>query len=101
MLDVTAASAFSALRPRCRASVRMNARASCSAFSFSVFGRSFPSAATGCAAPVLVLGAIAATSPAAGRKKPAEADDEPEGETYVTIGTREASIAEVISRVED
>ncbi len=62
-LSSTAASALATLRPRSRASVRTNARASCSAFSFSFFGRSWPSPPTGCAAPVLVPGAIAATSP--------------------------------------
>jgi hypothetical protein len=44
---MTADSALSALRPRCLARLRMKARASCSAFSFNVFGNSCPSPATG------------------------------------------------------
>ena len=80
-LSSTAASALATLRPRSRASVRTNARASCSAFSFSFFGRSWPSPPTGCAAPVLVPGAIAATSPDNRRKKPAEAAEAPAGDT--------------------
>ena len=55
---------------------------------------------TGVAAPRLVPGAIAATSPARSRKKPAEAAWDPDGETYVTTGTLDWSIAEVISRVD-
>ena len=78
----------------------MKARASCSAFSFSVFGSSCPSPATGCAAPVFVPGAIAATSPARRRKNPADAAEAPEGETYVTTGTFEARIVEAITRVD-
>ena len=78
----------------------MKARASCSAFSFSVFGSSCPSPATGCAAPALVPGAIAATSPARSRKNPAEAAWAPEGATKVATGTFDARIAVVISRVE-
>ena len=96
----TAASAFSALRPRWRASVRTKARASCSAFSLIVLGRSCPSPPTGCAAPVFVPGAIAATSPAISRKKPADAAWAPDGATKVATGTFDARIAEVMSRVE-
>ena len=78
----------------------MKARASCSAFSLSVLGSSWPSPATGWAAPVFVPGAMAATSPARRRKNPAEAADAPEGETYVTTGIFDCRIVEAISRVE-
>ena len=49
---------------------------------------------------MFVPGAMAAMSPASRRKKPAEADCEPEGETNIATGTFESRIAEAISRVE-
>ena len=78
----------------------MSARASCSAFWLAVFGRSCPSPPTGCAAPVFVPGAIAATSPESSRKNPADAAEAPEGATYVAMGTRDARIEVVISRID-
>ena len=52
---------------------------------------------TGCAAPMLEPGAIAATCPASVMKVPAEPAQAPCGATYTTMGTREASIAWMMS----
>ncbi len=49
-----------------------------------------PPSATGCAAPMLVVGAIAATSAANVMKQPALPAHAPGGDTYTTIGTGEA-----------
>ncbi len=79
----------------------MSAAASFVTFSAIVLESSAPSPATGCAAPALVPGAIAATSAAIRRKNPADAACAPEGVTYTTTGRRAAVIAVVICRSDD
>ena len=51
------------------------------------------------AAPIVVLGAIAATWPAIAMKVPAEAAWAPDGPTYVMTGTSERSMRPTISRI--
>ncbi len=80
-LSTTAASASSALRPLRAASERIWAAASCSTFSPSAPSISSPCPPTGWAAPVLVPGAMAATSAAIRMKNPAEAAWAPLGDT--------------------
>ena len=55
---------------------------------------------TGWAAPMLVPGAIAATSATTVMRKPAEAARAPEGPTKTATGTRELSIASMICRID-
>ncbi len=52
-----------------------------------------PNIETGVEAPVLVAGAMAATSAASRMKNPAEAARPPLGVTYVTTGTGDATIS--------
>ena len=59
----------------------MNAAASCVAFDSIVSGRSSPFGPTGDAAPMLVVGDIAATCAAAAMKVPADAAWAPGGDT--------------------
>ena len=54
---------------------------------------------TGWAAPMLVPGAMAATSAASVIRTPADADRAPCGETYTATGTRLLRIACTISRI--
>src|SRR5712691_11904875 len=61
---------------------------------------SLPSPDTGCAAPMLVPGAIAATWAARVINVPAEAARAPLDETYTTVGTLAFNSALTISRVE-
>src|SRR5215467_5624212 len=61
---------------------------------------SLPSPDTGCAAPMFVPGAMAATCPAMVINVPAEAARAPLGATYTTVGTLALSRALTISRVE-
>ena len=77
----TAFSAHSALRPRSAAIVRANAAASFSTFLDISLSICPPPAATGCAAPMLVAGAIAATCAAMVMNTPAEAARAPVGAT--------------------
>src|SRR5258706_6287975 len=55
---------------------------------------------TGWAAPMLVPGAMAATSATTVMRKPAEAARAPEGPTKTATGTRELSIASMICRID-
>ena len=57
-------------------------------------------AETGCAAPMCVPGAMAATSAASTRMKPADAARAPGGATNTTTGVRASIIRETIVRVE-
>ncbi len=75
------------------------AAASLVALSRTSSGRFSPWPPTGCAAPVLVPGDIAATSAAIRMKKPAEAARAPPGVTKTTTGTEDVVIALVMSRV--
>ena len=59
-----------------------------------------PVAFTGCAAPIVVLGAIAATLPAITMNVAAEAARAPLGETYVITGTFDASIRWTMLRID-
>ena len=90
-------SASSALRPRLMTMLRSHADASFSTL-LRITGSICPAISTGDAAPVLVPGAMAATSAASRRKNPAEAARPPLGVTYAITGTREATIFDVISR---
>ena len=60
----------------------------------------WPSPATGCAAPTLVPGAMAAMSAASRMTKPAEAPRAPEGPTKTATGVRQLSIRSMIWRME-
>ncbi len=80
-LVMTACSATFTSRPLRAASERMAAAASCSTFWPMVPVSESPFGPTGWAAPVRVPGAIAATSAASSRKKPAEAACAPLGAT--------------------
>ena len=55
---------------------------------------------TGWAAPVFVPGAITKMSHAMAIKNPADADRDPLGNTYATVGTFEFNIFSMISRME-
>ena len=77
----TAFSAHSTLRPRSVAIERAKAAASFSTFLLISLSIWPPPAATGCAAPILVAGAMAATCPAIVMKTPAEAARAPVGPT--------------------
>ena len=94
-------SASSLLRPRREVTLQQRGlpRASFSTFCFMMGSISVPTI-TGCAAPVLVPGAMAATSPASRMKKPAEAPRAPAGATQVITGTWEAMMRWVISRID-
>ena len=82
----TAFSAQSALRPRSVAIERANAAASFATF-FRLSLSAPPESATGCAAPMLVAGASAATCAAMVMKTPADAARAPVGATYTTTGS--------------
>ena len=94
----TAVSANSTLRP---ASVRVLRSHADRSFSIlcRITGSICSFSSTGDDAPVLVPGAMAATSDASSKKNPAEAARPPLGVTYEITGTREASIFEAISRL--
>ena len=77
----TAFSAQSALRPRSTAMVRAKAAASFSIFFMLSLSMLPPPTATGCAAPMLVAGAMAATCAAMVMNTPAEAARPPVGAT--------------------
>ena len=77
----TAFSAHSWFRPRSRATLRMKAAASFSTFRDMSLSMLPPPAATGCAAPMLVAGAMAATWAAIVMKAPADAARAPVGAT--------------------
>ncbi len=79
--------------------VRISAAASFPTFDFITESISPPPSRTGCDAPVLVPGAIAAMSPASSRKKPAEAARAPEGPVHMITGTGEWKILSTMSRV--
>ena len=96
----TADSARATLRPRGPTNERMKAAESFSSFCFITSSIFSPPRVTGCAAPVLVPGAMAATSAASRMKKPADAARAPEGATYTITGTGDASIFAMIERVE-
>jgi hypothetical protein len=97
-LSRMAFSASALLRPRLATILRREAAASFSIFCFMTASIS-PVISTGCAAPVLVPGAMAATSPASRMKKPAEAARAPLGATYVTTGMGAATIFSMDSRM--
>ena len=81
MLFRTASSAQRTFRFRFSLIDLMNAAASLVAFSFAMESVMPPCVPTGCAAPMLVPGAIAAMLAASVMKAPAEADWAPEGAT--------------------
>ena len=78
---------------------RINAAASFSSLDFMIGSISPPVDKTGWDAPVLVPGAIAATSPASSRKNPAEAARAPEGPVQTITGTGQRKMCSTISRV--
>jgi hypothetical protein len=80
-LERTAFSAQSWFRPRSRATVRMKAAASFSTFLDMSLSMVPPPAGTGCAAPMLVAGAMAATWAAMVMKTPADPARAPVGDT--------------------
>ncbi len=67
---------------------------------FDITSSIWPMPATGCAAPMLVPGAIAATSAAIVITNPAEAARAPEGPTKTATGVRQLSILSTICRIE-
>ena len=77
----TAFSAHSAFRPRCRASDSLNEAVEFSTFLPMTPGMSSPAPPTGCAAPMVVPGAIAATCAASVTNTPAEPARAPLGAT--------------------
>jgi hypothetical protein len=79
--SLTVRSRASALRSRLSAMPRNKAAASSVALRWSVSGRSSPPASTTEAAPMLVVGAIAATPAAATMNVPADAAWAPSGQT--------------------
>ena len=96
----TASIAHSAFLPRCRAIVSPNEAVKFSIFSPMTPLTSCPPLATGCAAPMLVAGAIAAMCPAMVMKTPADAAPAPLGATYTITGTGEPNISFTMVRVE-
>jgi hypothetical protein len=95
----TAFSAQSAFRPRSRAIVRTKAAASFSIFFIDSLS-TWPPTATGCAAPMFVAGAMAATCAASVMKAPADAARAPVGDTYTITGSGALSISRTIDRIE-
>ena len=96
----TASSAHRALRPRANAIFCATATVSFSTFCRRSPLMSLPEESTGCAAPMFVAGAMAATCPAIVMNIPADTARAPAGETYVMTGTRELSKRPVIRNVE-
>ena len=78
----------------------MKAAASFATFSDITGSMALPLPSTGCAAPLFVPGAIAATSADSRMKNPADAARAPPGATYTTTGTFDPVIFATISRVE-
>jgi hypothetical protein len=76
------------------------AATSSAAFFDAVASITSPLPETGCAAPMWVPGAMAATSAAMARMKPAEAARAPAGPTNTATGVRAASMRVTMSRVE-
>ncbi len=99
LLATTACTASSTLRCRSSAKDLIMAAASSVALARTSSGRFSPCPPTGWAAPVLVPGAIAATSADMRMKNPADAARAPAGATYTTTGTVHPVMAVVISRV--
>src|SRR5215470_1261004 len=97
--DRTARSAQSTLCPRSVASVRAKAAASFSIFLPISFPVS-PPMATGCAAPMFVAGAMAATWAASVMNTPAEAARAPVGATYTMTGISEFKMVWAMERME-
>src|SRR5881397_1784497 len=95
----TAFSPQSAVRPRSTAMVRMKAAASFSTLRMLSLSTP-PPTATGCAAPMLVAGAIAATLAAIVMNTPAEAARAPVGPTHTTTGISALSRRWQIARIE-
>ena len=93
----TADSAQTAFRSRVSAMLTMYSAASFTAFSEATA----PDSPTGCAAPTLVAGAIAATFVDSRMNVPAEAARAPDGETYPITGTFAFKIACVICRIDE
>ncbi len=67
---------------------------------FDITSSIWPIPATGCAAPMLVPGAIAATSAATVMMKPAEAARAPDGPTNTATGVVQLSMLSTICRIE-
>ena len=99
-LSFTASSHSVTLRPRLLARFRAYAARSSADFLAIVSSIFSPVPLTGCAAPMLVPGAIAATSAAMVMMKPADAACTPAGDTYTTTGVRLTIIRETMDRVE-
>ena len=99
-LSRTAFSAHSLLRPRFSAMPFVYATISLTTFSAMVLSIFFCPRLTGCAAPILVLGAMAAMSAARVIITPAEAARAPLGETKTTTGISEARTDMTIERME-
>ena len=96
----TICSASAGLRPWLEASARTNAAASFSTLRPSAPPMSLPFELIGVAAPMLVCGAIAATSAASVMNTPAEPARAPFGETYTTTGIGAPSIFLIILRID-
>ncbi len=99
-LSFTACSASGTLRWRPAASVRTYAATSSAAFLDITSSTGAPLPETGCAAPIWVPGAIAATSAAMVMMNPADAARAPEGPTKITTGVEAASIRDTMARVD-
>ena len=99
-LSRTASSASCALRPRRVAQVRASAATSDAIFLAIVSSIFSPLPWTGCAAPMCVPGAIAATSAAIVMRKPADAARLPAGPTKTATGVLDAIMRETMARVE-
>ena len=93
----TAASAQSALRPWSSATPRAKATVSFVTLRPRSPSTSSPVAVIGVAAPMVVLGAIAAMWPAMAMKVPADTASAPGGPTQVMTGTLERSMRPTIS----
>ena len=99
-LSSTACSARATFLWRASASERTYAAVSDVAFFASVSSIFCPSPETGCAAPMCVPGAMAATSAAMVSRNPADAARDPDGATNTTTGARDEMMRETIVRVD-
>ena len=97
----TASSAHCSLRPRCLAIPRMSAAASLVTFSRRSPSISSPLPEIGCAAPICVLGAMAAIWPARVMNVPADAALAPAGLTNTITGISAARIRCTMSSVDE
>src|SRR6188474_3121453 len=99
-LSRTASALRATFLPRASASDRAYAAVSDAAFLDIVSSTVSPLPETGCAAPMWVPGAIAATSDASVMMKPADAALPPDGPTKTTTGARDVIMRDTIARVD-